>query len=153
VALPVEKVKSVTEQTRELKDEFVNSFKDGTFDNVIPEQLIVRLKKKIPQSEELVDDEAGIGSNGQDVEDGEDSDEGEESTTSQILFEIGNSLSDFALNFQAFSPNQKAQLCLTDPPWGLLNAAKHQHDVTWTKEEWNKFAVAITKSMNDDGVI
>ena len=145
-----EKIKLVKEQTRHLKDEFLDNFKSGKFDNVVPEALKVTLKKKIPLSTQLVPQEDDEKSDS--VSDFEKEVE-ESAAKKDIRFDLGDSLTCFYDKFKKFSPTKQAQLCLTDPPWGLLQAAKHQHDVEWTKNQWHQFALQITKSMVDDGVI
>jgi hypothetical protein len=118
--VPSDKILLVQKQTRELKDEFLNNFKAGKFDNVIPEALKESLKKKIPLPVDLVAKEADEESDS--VSDSEN--DCEESPAKRILFEDGDCLTCFFDKFKQFSPAQKAQLCLTDPPWGLLQAAK-----------------------------
>jgi hypothetical protein len=113
-----------------LKEKFLNNFKGGKFDNVIPEALKDTLKNKTPLSEDLVAEKADESGSVNDSED-----DGEESPAKRILFEDGDSLHDFFQKFIVFSPEQKAQLCLTNPPWSLLQAAKHQHDANWGKNE------------------
>ena len=148
--VPEDKISLVRQQTRGLKDEFLKSFQSGKFDNMIPEDLKESLNKKIPLSEDLVAEKPP-----EDLDGDMDSEpDAEESPLiKEILFEHGDSLTCFIENFKQFSKGNKAQLCLTDPPWGLLQAAKHQHDVEWTKQQWYKFAESITKSMRDDGVV
>ena len=148
--VPVEKIKLVRAQTRELKHEFLKSFKSGKFDNVIPEELKESLKKKIPLSQDLVAEEPDEDLDG-DMDSEHDAEESP--PMKEILFEHGDSLTCFVEKFKQFSKGKKAQLCLTDPPWGLLQAAKHQHDVQWSKHQWFQFAESITKSMVDDGVV
>ena len=147
--VPDDKIQLVKKKTRELKHEFLDKFKSGKFDNVIPAELKESLKKKIPLSVDLVAEKAVEESDN--VTDSEN--DGEESPAKRIVFEDGDSLTCFVDKFKQFSPDQKAQLCLTDPPWGLLQAAKHQHDAEWTKHQWYHFAESITKSMVDDGVV
>jgi hypothetical protein len=121
--VPKEKNIFVREQTRELKEEFLNSFKGGEFDNVIPEALKEILKNKIPLSEALVAEKADEESDSI----SESENDGEESPSKRILFEDGNSLTDFIRKFAVFSPGQK-----------LLQAAKHRHDAKWDSTDWKK---------------
>jgi hypothetical protein len=129
--VPNEKIVLVRKQTRDLKNEFLNNFKSGKFDNVIPADLKESLKKKIPLTVHLVAEKADEDSEGVESEN-----DGEESPAKRIIFDDGDCLADFIEKFKVFSQNQKAQLCLIDPPWGLLHAAKHQHDAQWGTNQW-----------------
>ena len=72
-----------------------------------------------------------------------------------VEFRTGNMLHHFSDAFKKWAGGSgvKAQLCLTDPPWGILKANQHEHDSQWKDREWRKFASQITSTMEDDGVI
>ena len=72
-----------------------------------------------------------------------------------VEFRTGNMLLHFSEAFKKWAgvSGVKAQLCLTDPPWGILKANEHEHDSQWKDRDWRKFASQITSTMEDDGVI
>ena len=80
--VPDDKIQLVKKQTRELKHEFLDKFKSGKFDNVIPAELKESLKKKIPLSVDLVAEKAVEESDG--VTDSEH--DGEESPATSEFF-------------------------------------------------------------------
>ena len=74
----------------------------------------------------------------------------------QFDVKTGNALHEFKTEFNTSqvtrSGKLKAQVCITDPPWGILGDSDIT-DPIWTQSDWNAFAEQVCPCVADDGLI